>query len=72
MSNSGVPLWHNGLRIRLWQLGTLRRHGFNPRPAQDPALPQLRRRLRLWLRFSPWPENFHTPFFKKVSNSVHP
>ena len=28
---------------------------------RDPALPQLWRRPQLWLRFSPWPGNFHMP-----------
>ena len=35
---------------------------------RDLALPQLQKRLQLWLRFSPWPKNFHMPWvqlFKK-------
>ena len=34
----------------------------NPQPAQqikDPALTQLWHRSQLWLRFNPWPRNFH-------------
>ena len=29
---------------------------------KDPALPQLQCRWQLWLRFSPWPRNFHMPW----------
>ena len=29
--------------------------------AKDLALPQLWRRLQLWLRFESWPGSFHTP-----------
>ena len=28
------PLWHSGLRIQLWQLRLLWRHGFDPQPEQ--------------------------------------
>ena len=28
-----LPLWHNGLRIQLQQLGSLQRHVFNPLPS---------------------------------------
>ena len=40
----------------LWQ------HGLDPWPKQwikCMALPQLRCRSQLWLRFNPWPGNFH-------------
>ena len=30
-------------------------------PAEDPALSLLWLWLQLWLRFSPWPGNVHTP-----------
>ena len=32
---------------------------------KDLVLPQLRHRLKLWLRFDPWPGNFHMQPKKK-------
>ena len=29
---------------------------------KDPELPQLWHRSQLWLRFDPWPGNFHMPW----------
>ena len=28
---------------------------------KDQVLPHVWHRLQLWLRFDPWPKNFHTP-----------
>ena len=33
--------------------------------AKDPVLLQLWHRSQLWLRFHPWPRNFHMPGSKK-------
>ena len=65
----GVPAVVQWLRL-LW------RHRFHPGQAQwvkDPLLLQLCLRSSLWLRFSPWPRNFHmapSAAIKKFSRTV--
>ena len=52
------PLWCSGLMTRLVSTEV----SVYPCPCamgKDPALPQLRRRLQMWLRLHPWPGNFH-------------
>ena len=51
------PLWLRGLRIRL-QRHKLRSLAWCS-GLKDPALLQLQRRSQIWLRFNPWPRNFH-------------
>lgn len=56
-------LWHSGLRIQL-HLGCCIRAGSIPGRCSGleyPALLYLWCRVQLWLRFRPWPRNFHVP-----------
>ena len=55
----GIPLWHSRLNIQHCLYGNL---GLIPGQVQwvkDPVLPQLCHRLKLQLRFDPWPRKFH-------------